>query len=87
VEELFGSGYGHGRGFIESSHSRKIAIDAYDALWQAINALIREAVIKGIAGGLMLAGREDLIASHPDLEKAAAVIMAERMNRKDSNDS
>jgi hypothetical protein len=71
----------------ESAELEERVLRTLAALYEAIGTLIKKAYTEGVAKGLMMAGRHDLIARSPDLEKAAAVIMAERMNRKGDNDT
>ena len=54
---------------------------------QAISDLAYRQYARGFASGLIAAGRHDLIARHLDIEKAAAVIMAEDLTRKDDDDA
>ena len=54
---------------------------------QAIHNIAYRHYVEGYALALIHMGRLDVIARHPDLEKAAAVIIAERMNRKGDNDA
>ena len=77
--------YSYGLGLSGMREEEDTGNRAFDALFQAITAIAKQQYAKGMAAGLLLAGRHDLIARDPDLEKAAAVIMAERLHRKDGN--
>ena len=59
---------------------------AFVALMQVIFEIRKQEFVKGMAEAFMIAGRTDLIALNQMVERAAAVIMAERLSRKDNND-
>jgi hypothetical protein len=85
--EFGDSKYSWGRGLVDMAQDEETGRRTFKALMDAVLAIHNQAYARGMAQGLIMAGRHDIIARIPDVEKAAAVLMAEQLNRKDNNDA
>ena len=83
----FENGLRNALGREKPDESREALHRIWDGMQQAICDLAYRQYARGLATGLIDAGRHDLLARHPDIEKAAAVIMAEDLTREDHNDA
>jgi hypothetical protein len=81
--ESSASAYSYGLGEISMQEEDAENDRLFGVLMQVIKTLEDQSFTEGMAAGFLIAGRHDLIARDPVIEKAAAVIMAVWLKRKD----
>jgi hypothetical protein len=79
------SAYRYGRDEKSIQEFEEIRDHSLKVIFQEIRTIAHQFFIKGVAAGCIFSERYDLTAKDPDIEKAAAVIMAELLHRKDHN--